>query len=248
MSILNMLRTAFVGLALLLPAAALAAALTPEQKAAVEETIREYLLKNPELMLEVMEALERRQKQAAADRAEEGVAQFKAQIFQSRHDFVLNPAGRIPVVEFFDYQCGYCKQVFPSMQKLAAEPDVRVIFKELPILGEASLVAARAALAARRQGKYLELHGKLMSHRGRLSEDAVMAMASELGLDVKQLKADMARPEVGEAIQANLELARELGIRGTPTLFVGHTLVPGAVNEAQLQELLAAARTNCKVC
>jgi protein-disulfide isomerase len=248
MSILNMLRAALAGLALFAAPAAFAAALTPEQKSEVEKTVREYLLKNPELMLEVMEALEQRQKQAAAERAEEGVGQFKSQIFQSRHDFVLNPAGRIPVVEFFDYQCGYCKQVFPSMQKLAAERDVRVIFKELPILGEASIVAARAAIAARRQGKYLELHGKLMSHRGRLGEEAVMAMASELGLDVKQLKADMARPEVGEAIQANLELARELGIRGTPTLFVGHTLVPGAVTEAQLQELVAAARTNCKVC
>lgn len=248
MPILNALRAALCALAVFAAPPALAAALTPEQKAEVERTIREYLLANPELMVEVMEALEKRQKDAAAEKAHDGVSQFKAQIFQSRYDYVANPAGRVPVVQFFDYQCGYCKQVFPTLQKLAGERDVRLIYKELPILGEASTVAARAAIAARRQNKYLELHAKLMTHRGRLSEDAVMAVAADAGLDVKQLKADMARPDVAEAIQANLELARELGIRGTPTLFVGHTFVPGAVTETQLQELVAGARANCRVC
>jgi len=248
MSIRTSLRLALAALALLAAAPVFAAGLTPEQKAEVEATIREYLLKNPELMVEVMEALEKRQKEAAVEQATEGVTQYKAQIFQSRFDYVGNPSGRIPVVQFFDYQCGYCKQVFPTIQKLAAERDVRLIYKELPILGEASTVAARAAVAARRQDKYLELHARLMAHRGRLSEEAVMGIAKDAGLDARQLKADMARPEVAEAIQANLDLARELGIRGTPTLFVGHTLVPGAITDAQLQELVAAARVNCRVC
>lgn len=248
MPMLTALRAALAAFVLFAAAPALAAGLTPEQKAEVEAVIRDYLLKNPELMVEVMEALEKRQKEAAVEQSKEGLTQYKAQIFESRHDFVLNPAGKVPVVEFFDYQCGYCKQVFPAIQKLSAERDVRVIYKELPILGEASTVASRAAIAARRQGKYLELHARLMGHRGRLSEDAVMGHASDAGLDVKQLKADMARSEVAEAIEANLELARELGIRGTPTLVVGHTLVPGAVTDAQLRELVAAARTNCRVC
>jgi len=248
MSMLAPLRFALAALALLIAAPAFAAGLTPEQKAEVEATIREYLLKNPELMVEVMEVLEKRQKEAAVEQAKEGLMQYKAQIFQSRFDYVANPSGRIPVVQFFDYQCGYCKQVFPTVQKLAAERDVRLIYKELPVLGDASTIASRAAIAARRQDKYLELHARLMAFRGRLSEDAVMSMAKDAGLDAKQLKTDMARPEVAETIQANLELARELGIRGTPTLFVGHTLVPGAITDAQLQELVAAARANCRVC
>ena len=248
MTMFKALRGALVACALLAAPPASAAALTPEQKAEVELTVREYLLKNPELMLEVMEELENRQKEKAVSDARQGMARHRAALFESPHDFVLNPKGKVPIVEFFDYQCGYCKQVAPAMRQVQAERDVRFIYKEMPILGEPSAVAAKAAVASRRQGKYVELHNALMAHRGRLSEDAVMTLAGEVGLDVKQLKADMARPEVDAAINANLELARALGIRGTPTIIVGDALVPGAVEFGQLRELVDAARKDCRIC
>lgn len=239
---------ALLALALTVAAPALAEPLTPEQKAEVEKTIREYLLRNPEVILEAMEELEARQKEQAVSQAREGILKHKTQLFASPHDFVVNPNGTVPVVEFFDYQCGYCKQVFPVMHRAQREPDVRFIYKEFPILGEASVLAAKAAIAARRQGKYVELHNALMQHRGRLSEDAVMAIAEDVGLDVKQLKSDMARPEVAAAIEANLSLGRALGVRGTPTIIVGDSLAPGAIEAAQLREMLAAARQECRVC
>ena len=248
MSISNALRGALVACALLLAPAALAAALTPEQKAEVEQTVREYLLKNPELMLEVMEQLEIRQKEKAVSQARQGVERHREALLASPHDFVSNPGGKVPIVEFFDYQCGYCKQVAPALRQVQGEGDVRLIYKEIPILGEPSVVAAKAAIAARRQGKYVELHNALMGHRGRLSMDVVMSLADGVGVDVEQLAADMERPEVGEAIDANLELAHALGIRGTPTIIVGDTLVPGAVDFAQLRDLVEATRKDCRIC
>ena len=248
MFMLKALRGALVACAFLAAPHALAAALTPEQKAEVEQTIREYLLKNPELMLQVMEELEARQKEQAVSQARQGMERHRAALFESPHDFVLNPKGKVPIVEFFDYQCGYCKQVAGAMRQVQGDRDVRFIYKEIPILGEPSTIAAKAAIAARRQGKYVELHNALMAHRGRLSEDSVMKLAGEVGLDVKQLKSDMERPEVEQAIDANLELARALGIRGTPTIIVGDALVPGAIEFAQLRELVDAARKECRIC
>lgn len=248
MSIFKPLCGLLVACALLAGPPALAAALTPEQKAEVERTVREYLLKNPELMLEVMEALEAKQKERAVSEARDGMARHRAALLESPHDFVLNPEGAVPVVEFFDYQCGYCKKVAPAIRQLQAEDDVRFIYKEIPILGEPSTIAAKAAIAARRQGKYVELHNALMSHRGRLSEDVIMSLAEEVGLDLDRLRSDMERPEVQEALDANLSLARSLGIRGTPTIIVGDALVPGAVEFAQLRELVEAAREDCRIC
>lgn len=245
---LKPLRGALLALALVAAPPVLADALTPEQKTEVEQTVREYLLRNPELILEVMEELEAKQKEQAVSAAREGILKHKAALFASPHDFVHNPKGTVPVVEFFDYQCGYCKQVFPVLRQAQQEADVRFIFKEIPILGEASVVAAKAAIAARRQEKYVELHAALMEHRGRLSEEAVMSLAADVGLDVGQLRSDMARPEVAAAIEANLSLARSLGIRGTPTIIIGDALAPGAIDSAQLREMLAAARQDCRVC
>jgi protein-disulfide isomerase len=248
MSMPKALRGALVACALLIAPAALAAALTPEQKAEVEQTVREYLLKNPELMIEVMDELEARQKEKAVSNARDGVQRYREELLASPHDFVLNPKGAVPIVEFFDYQCGYCKHVAPALLKAQAERDVRFIFKEIPILGDASVIAAKAAIAARRQDKYVELHNALMAYRGRLSEDAVMTLAGDVGLDVKRLRSDMERPEVREAIDANLQLAHALGIRGTPTIIVGDTLVPGAIELAELRELIDAARNDCRIC
>jgi len=231
------------------PPATAQSALDDGEKAEVEQIIRDYLLANPELLLEVMERLEAKQKAAARDQAERRIAENKADLFEAEGDFVVNPDGDVPLIEFFDYQCGYCKRILPSVQRLLAEePGVRFVFKEFPILGPVSTFAAKAALASRQQGKYLEFHNALMSYRQGLSEDLVMAAAAHVGLDVERLRIDMASSEVNATIEANLRLAQAMGIRGTPTMVIGDTLVPGAINYERMVELVAEARTNCKVC
>jgi len=231
------------------PPASAADKFTPAQKTKIEELIRSYLLEHPELLLEVMERLEEKQKTAARDGAREMIQRHQAELFQSTNDFVINPEGTIPMVEFFDYQCGYCKRILDDVMKLAAaNPDVRVILKEFPILGEGSVMAARATLAAQKQGKYLEMHNALMSMRRQIDDAAVMAVAADLGLDATQMREDMASSEVQSIIDENLALARRMNIRGTPTLIIGDNLVPGAISFEQMLALVDEAATNCRVC
>ena len=154
-----------------------------------------------------------------------------------------NPDGDVTLVEFFDYQCPYCKTIFPSIQALLAEDrNLRYVFKEFPILGRASVFAARAALAARRQGKYLEFHTALMPARGKLTETRVMRLAEKVGLDVDRLRRDMADGTVDAMIRRNLELADGLGIFSTPVFIIGDTQIPGAVEIDTLKVLIARAR------
>ena len=154
-----------------------------------------------------------------------------------------NPDGDVTLVEFFDYQCPYCKTIFPSIQALLAEDrNLRYVFKEFPILGRASVFAARAALAARRQGKYLEFHTALMPARGKLTETRVMRLAEKVGLDVDRLRRDMADGTVDATIRRNLELADGLGIFSTPVFIIGDTQIPGAVEIDTLKVLIARAR------
>ena len=223
--------------------------ITDTQRGEIEQIVRDYLLKNPEVLLEVMEELERRQKAAAQHDSRQRIQQYQAALFQAPHDFVANPDGAVPVVEFFDYQCGFCKRILPAMLRLQAEgKNARVIFKELPILGEMSVYATRAAYAARKQGRYMEMHNALMGVQGRLDEAIVHRLAGDLGLDVARLRQDMQDPEIQEAIEANLELARALGIRGTPTIVIGDTLVPGAIEYDAMTQLISEAESSCMVC
>ena len=248
-------RYAIVALALLSASFAMPVAaeqtLTPEQKLEVESIIRDYLLKNPELLVEVMEELERRRKEQAVAENKRRLEENRAEIYQSKYDFVLNPEGRIPVVEFFYYQCAYFKRALPSILQLqanAGQASVRFIYKEYPILGEASVYAARAAIAARRQDKYVPLHNALMGFRGRLSEESVMTIAAGVGLDVDQLKADMQLPEVQQVIEATHAAAQAMNIRGTPTMIIGDTLVPGAIDYQRMVGLVEEARSGCTLC
>ncbi len=147
------------------------------------------------------------------------------------------------VVEFFDYNCPYCKRAMPEIDALLAEDgNIRLVLREWPILSEGSAIAARAALAARKQNKYAELHNALMGARAKLDEQSVLRIAGEVGLDVEQLKVDMQSPEVEEHIATSLRLAEALGFNGTPSFVVGDQLIPGFVEKAQLAEVVAAAR------
>jgi protein-disulfide isomerase len=217
---------------------------SPAQTEDIERIVRDYLLRNPELILEAVESLEQKRRDDAQASAKSAITERHDEIFKDPESPVAgNPQGDVTIVEFFDYRCPYCKQVEPSMAQLRKDDSkLRFVYKELPILGPESVVASRAALASRKQGKYLAFHEGLMRARGGLDEAAVLKIAAEAGLDGQRLKADMAAPEIDQILDRNLKLARALAITGTPGFVVGETVVPGAVDLPTLKSLVADAR------
>ena len=218
-----------------------------ELRRAFEGVVRDYLLKNPAVIREAMQVLQAREeaeKQAAASLA---MKQYRSELLQNANSPVGgNPKGDITIVEFFDYNCGYCKRVVPTVAAvLRNDPNVRVVYKEFAILGPQSVVAARAALAAKRQGKYHEFHVALMSAE-RADENSVAATARALGLDYAQLVEDMGDPAIEEQLERNYRLATAIGINGTPAFVIGDRLVPGAVDEAAMMEIIATERAKMK--
>ena len=155
-----------------------------------------------------------------------------------------NPEGDVTVVEFFDYNCPYCRRVKPHIEALLEEdPNVRLVYREWPILGDGSVFAARAALASREQGKYEEFHWALMGMAGRAEEASVIQVAEQVGLDIAQLRRDMEAPEIDAHIAASMELSRALGFNGTPSFVIGDALVPGVIEADQMIRLAEEART-----
>lgn len=217
---------------------------SPAQKAEIRKLVREYLIEHPEVLNEAIDAMQAKETKAKDAKREAVVSARKDEIFNPKEATVIgNAKGDVTVVEFFDYNCGYCKSMFQAiMETLKEDPKVRLVLKELPILGPSSLTAARAALAARKQGKYREMHLALLSHKGALSDESVMGAAKGAGLDMKKLEADMKDPEIQAIIAKNRNLADELGIDGTPAMFVGSAFVPGAIQKDHLMELIADAR------
>jgi protein-disulfide isomerase len=209
-----------------------------------EQRVREYLLKNPEVIMEALQVLQERQRVAEAENLKRAIAEHSEEILKDPAAPVGgNPDGDVTLVEFFDYNCPYCRRVAPTVTALEeADPDVRLIYKEFPILGPGSQFAARAALASRRQGKYVAFHNALMQATGQVTEATVMKVAREVGLDTGQLRADVQDPAIDEAIARNLQLADALGITGTPSFIIGEEVVPGAVDLRTLQSLIAQAR------
>ncbi|SDH46097.1 DsbA family protein [Roseospirillum parvum] len=239
--------------ALLASGPALAADAPPfsgPEKAAIEEIVRDYLLANPEILLEMSQALEARQEQARQEAAQAAIQGNRAALFDDPATPELgNPDGDVAVVEFFDYRCGYCKRVFqPVLDAVRDDGKVRLLVKELPILGPQSVLAATAALAAREQDGYAAMHAALMTHRGGYDEATIGKLAGEAGLDAERLLADMADPQVQARIEtalaANRALAGALGVSGTPAFVVGDTFVPGAISQETLVELIRQARTD----
>lgn len=227
--------------ATMLPGMALSQDVSDDRiKALIAETLRD----NPELILEALQALEARQAEAEAAAAAAVLTNERALLERDPNAPVLgNPDGDVTVVEFFDYNCPYCKRAMPEIDALLAQDgQIRLVLREWPILSEGSALAARAALAARKQGKYPEMHDALMNMRGKLEADTVMRIAGEVGLDLEKLKADMQSPEVEEHIATSMRLADALGFNGIPAFIVGDQLIPGFVEKAQLAEAVASAR------
>jgi protein-disulfide isomerase len=154
-----------------------------------------------------------------------------------------NPSGDVVVIEFFDYRCGYCRRSAPDLFGLVRDDsNVRLIYKEFPILGSGSMMASRAALASRKQGLYQPFHEALMTADIDFSEASVMEVAELVGLDAERLKADMEDPEITAHIEANYALAHALGIQGTPAFIIGDELIPGSLDRAELDKLIKQAR------
>lgn len=217
---------------------------TALQKNDIRNTVREYLLSNPEVIVEAIEALQAQQQHSRQQQNHGAIAANMDQLVNSRRDpFIGNPDATVTVVEFFDYQCPYCKQMARDLAKIAAEdPDVKIIFKEFPVFGRESTLATRAALASAKQGKYAEFHLAIMGLRGAPSKNAIFRIANRLGMDLERLRQDMRSPSIETQIQTNLQLARQVGVRGTPAFIVGDQLVPGAMSPNQMRQLIAEKR------
>lgn len=217
------------------------------QQQEIRDIVRAYLLEHPEVIVEAIQVLQDRQDAAEAEHAKGQIAELRDKLLRDARDPVIgNPVGDVTLVEFFDYRCGYCKQAQPIvMELIKADPKVRVVLKEFPILGPDSVLASHAALAAVGQDKYRELHEALIASRGALPEDKIMAIAKSVGLDTDRLKQDMAAPAIAGHIDDVKTLAQDLGINGTPGFIIGDTLVPGVVDLATLQKLVDEARKTC---
>ncbi len=223
---------------------------TGAQRAEIEAIIKDYLLAHPEVMMEVSKELEKRQASVQAEDQKKLIVERKASIFKSPTDFVFgNPQGDVSVVEFFDYNCGWCKKAVDELTKLTkADPKVRVVFKELPIFGENSAFAAKAAMASLKQGKYWDFHVALMKER-QVTKDNVFTIAAKAGLNVDQLKKDMADPVYEAALKENAALAQALGIEGTPGFIIDARVNVGFVPADGITQILAEVRKEgCKAC
>ena len=236
-------KTPFLALALaaLMPLPALAQDL---DEARIKELVLEAIRQNPEIVMEAVAILEQRQAGAQADAQALALETQRDLIEHDPNAPVLgNPDGDVTVVEFFDYNCPYCRRVKPEVRALIdADPNIRLVYREWPILGEGSVFAAKAALAARKQGKYEAFHWAMMGNEGRAEEASVLRVAEEVGLDIDQLRADMADPDVADHIATSMQLTQALGFNGTPSFVIGDALVPGFVETDKLAKLVAAAR------
>jgi len=232
----------------------LAQSFTPAQRGEIEVIIKDYLLKNPEILKDVAGALEKQQAEADAAKAKTALKQHAAVLFNSPRQVVLgNPRGDVTMVEFFDYNCGYCKRALADMLELMkSDPKLRVVLKEFPVLGEGSVEAAQVAAAATMQDKggkkYLEFHRKLLTARGRIARAQAIAAAKEAGFDVARIERDSGGAEVRKTLEESFMLADALGLNGTPSYVIGSSVVIGAVGLAKLKENINQARCGKATC
>ena len=245
---LNRIRFQAIWLALAVAPAAMAAEppLTDEQKIAVEQLIHDYYIDHPEALVEAVQRAQSAMRARAQAEARRAVAERHGELVSDPQAPVAgNPRGDVTLVEFFDYRCAYCKKSQPALAALRGEDaGLRIVHKQLPVLGPNSVFAARAALAAagQGQGRYEAFHEALMAATGPLDRGVVLGIAGSVGLDRERLARDMAAPEVDAALAKNAALAKALGVNGTPAFVVGETLVPGAAEPAALRHLVAAQR------
>ncbi len=220
------------------------------QRDEIGKIVKEYLLANPRILVEMSEKLQKIQQEEQNRQREQVLSSSKQSIFRSPVDFALGDKDAdVTIVEYFDYNCGWCKRALNEVTKLTeSDSKVRVVMKEFPIFGEHSEFAARAALASKAQGKYWDFHVALMKEQ-RVTTDNVMQIAERVGLDVAKLKEEMENPKYAEAIKETQQIATSLGIEGTPGFIVDSQINPGYVPYDRLKQMVADVRKNgCKFC
>jgi protein-disulfide isomerase len=244
------MRAILIALGLLLAAAGgyafkeFAVARDPAPQAAIDQAISQYLKNHPDEVVAALKLAQANAEQQQQVQATQALEEQQDQVFNNPADPVVgNSQGDVTIVEFFDYRCPYCKRVSDSLaQLLKDDPNLRLVYKEFPILGPESVVAARIALAAQKQGKYAEVHEAFMAHKGSFEEADLLELAAEVGADKARLQADMQDPAIQGQLEANDSLAAALRITGTPGFLFGKHLVPGAVSLDDMKKLVTAAR------
>lgn len=223
---------------------------TEAQKAEIENIVKDYLTnKRPEVLAEGIQNLQKREQAEAESKTKEGVNKEKNRLFNDPASPVAgNPKGSVTVVEFYDYQCGYCKLSEEGIEKLLKEDkDVRFVYKNFPVLGPVSVEAAKAGLAAAKQGKFQVFHTALMMKKEHLNSDLIYKIAKDAGLNVEKLKKDMADPALTETLNNDLKLGQDIGVRGTPMFVVSNGAVyPGALQYEQMKKAVSDARAEPK--
>ncbi len=241
-------------LAIAMPQVSKADELTAGQKGEVERILRDYLIAHPEIIQDAMAELDKRQSAADAEKHKTTIKQSAQTIFSSPRQVVLgNPDGNVTFVEFFDYNCGYCKRAMDDMLTLLKDdPKLKVVLKEFPVLGPGSVEAAQVAVAVRMQDKtgkkYLEFHQKLLGGRGQADKARALAVAKDIGLDMARLEKDLASAEVKATLQESFKLAESLGLNGTPSYVIGDNVVVGAVGLDALKEKINTSRCGKPTC
>jgi protein-disulfide isomerase len=224
------------------------------QKSEIEHIVRDYLVSHPEVLQEAIAELEKRQAAADLEKTKAAVTNNSETLFNSNRQVVLgNPSGDVTMVEFFDYNCGFCKRAMADMLDLLKnDPKLRVILKEFPVLGPGSVEAAKVAVAVRMQDKngkkYLDFHQKLLGGRGQADKARALAVAKEVGFDMKRVEADMDSEEAKASLEESLKLGETLGLNGTPSYVVGSDVVVGAVGLDALRGKVSTARCGKAVC
>jgi protein-disulfide isomerase len=217
---------------------------TLTENARIEQIIHDYLLQHPEVVIEAVDKYQAQQAKAAANQQAKALVDRRDELTKDPDAPVLgNPNGDVTLVEFFDYRCPYCKAISAGlMDTIKSDGNVRLVMKEFPILGAESEYAAKAALAAYRQGKYGEFHDAMMTFKGKVTIDDVKRIAADVGVDAARMEKDMEAPEIATMIQRNYDLAQALGITGTPSFIIGDQLIPGAISMEELKKRIAATR------
>ena len=220
---------------------------TEQQKQAIGEVVKDYLLKNPELLQEVMAELEKRQAEQQRVAQASALKETRQTLLNAPHSIVAgNPQGDVTLVEFFDYNCGYCKRALADVRALAkGDPKLRIVLKDFPVLGPDSVEASRVSLAVKNQlqgEKLFDYHTRVMETRGRVNGERALAVAKEMGVDMARLQKDMDAPDVRAALQENVGLGDKLGLSGTPAFIIGDEIIAGAVGQDPLKQVVASVR------
>lgn len=222
------------------------ASLTFAQDTDLEKKVLEIIRNNPEIIMEAIKILQAKDAKNKQEQADQNIKSNKQRLEDDKNAPILgNPNGEITIVEFFDYNCGYCRRAFKTIMNLIADNNaVKVVMRELPILGDASVFTAKASLASQKQQKYEEFHVALMNNRSRNTEKSVLKIAKKIGMDVDQLQLDMNSSFVLDHIEESQKLSESLGISGTPAFVFGEKIVPGAIDLQAMKDLVAQIASN----